>query len=357
MSPGSSLAGSPAATPRAGANAADVSGGTFHGHSGTLGTRSLPGSLPGSAPGSRPQSANRRSPLAVASGKVFDEKTKHTDVDDRDPFSCLSGEASRHHQCVAHWAANESLRLLGVGGNRAGDEGANALARAVKPRRNPDGTWTATSLVKLDASENAIGAEGLFALAEAIDPKRSFDLGRARANDDDACTRCARRVGPSRANGSRAGSASSSRPSSARDAVVCDQRVGKSVLCECASRAAAGAPAAALARSFAATSVTAGPNSDVREKDPLARIDGLSPRGVVGSGVSSGVATPSPGNEPAPLVSPRNPEGYETYDVHSGLRKLDLARNNSDENVRERFNELREKLRRAPSGPVCDVCI
>ena len=37
------------------------------------------------------------------------------------------------------------------------------------------------------------------------------------------------------------------------------------------------------------------------------------------------------------------------------LRKLDLARNNSDENVRERFNELREKLRRVPSG--CDVSI
>ena len=30
---------------------------------------------------------------------------------------------------------------------------------------------------------------------------------------------------------------------------------------------------------------------------------------------------------------------------------------NSDENVRERFNELREKLRRVPSGPVCDVSI
>jgi hypothetical protein len=44
-------------------------------------------------------------------------------------------------------------------------------------------------------------------------------------------------------------------------------------------------------------------------------------------------------------------------DAHSGLRKLDLARNNSDENVRERFNELREKLRRVPSGPVCDVSI
>jgi len=235
---------------------------------------------------------------------VSDEKTKQivSDVDDRDPFGgCLSNEASRHHQNVhvAHWAANESLRALGVGGNRAGDEGANALAKAVKPRRNPDGSWTATSLVKLDASENAIGAEGLFALAEAIDPKRSesFDLtGRTRANDDD------------------------------------------------------------LARSFAATSVTAGstgPNGDGRKEN----LESSSPRGVVGSGVSSGVATPSPGNEPNSLVSPRNPDSYETYDVHSGLRKLDLARNNSDENVRERFNELREKLRRAPCAHVCDVCI
>jgi hypothetical protein len=239
---------------------------------------------------------------------VSDEKTKQivSDVDASDPFAgCLSTEASRHPQNVhvAHWAANETLRALGVGGNRAGDEGANALAKAVKPRRNPDGSWTATSLVKLDASENAIGTEGLFALAEAIDPKRSesFDSVKTRQNDDD------------------------------------------------------------LARSFAATSVTAGagPNGDGRHcSDPNARkLESSSPRGVVGSGVSSGVATPSPGNEPNPLVSPRNPDSYETYDVHSGLRKLDLARNNSDENVRERFNELREKLRRAPCAHGCDVCI
>ena len=311
LSPGSSLAGSPAATPRAWTNTEGIgSGGAFHGHStGTLQTRSGERSLPGSAPGSRPQSANRRSPLAVASGKGFvvsDEKTKQIVSDvtlDRDPFAgCLSNEASRYIQNVhvAHWAANESLRALGVGGNRAGDEGANALAKAVRPKRNPDGSWTATSLVKLDASENAIGTEGLFALAEAVDPKRSesFDSVKTneRANDDD------------------------------------------------------------LARSFAATSVAAGsvcPNGHGRKTN----LESSSPRGVVGSGVSSGVATPSPGNEPNPLVSPRNPDSYETYDVHSGLRKLDLARNNSDENVRERFNELREKLRRAPCAHVCDVCI
>jgi hypothetical protein len=311
LSPGSSLAGSPAATPRAWTNTEGIGDvrGACHGHAtGTLGTRSGERSLPGSAPGSRPQSANRRSPLAVASGKgVSDEKTKQivSDVDASDPFAgCLSTEASRHPQNVhvAHWAANETLRALGVGGNRAGDEGANALAKAVKPRRNPDGSWTATSLVKLDASENAIGTEGLFALAEAIDPKRSesFDSVKTRQNDDD------------------------------------------------------------LARSFAATSVTAGPgpNGDRGKEDPNARnLESSSPRGVVGSGVSSGVATPSPGNEPNPLVSPRNPDSYETYDVHSGLRKLDLARNNSDENVRERFNELREKLRRAPCAHGCDVCI
>ena len=174
---------------------------------------------------------------------MSDEKTKQvSDVDDRDPFGgCLVGEASRHHPNVhvAHWAANESLRALGVGGNRAGDEGANALAKAVKPRRNPDGSWTVTSLVKLDASENAIGKEGLFALAEAIDPKRSesFDSVKTRANDDD------------------------------------------------------------LARSFAATSVTAGsagPNGDGRKEN----LESSSPRGGVGSGVAWGVATPAPGHRP-----------------------------------------------------------
>ena len=85
-----------------------------------------------------------------------------------------------------------------------------------------------------------------------------------------------------------------------------------------------------------------------------------SPRGVVGSGRSSGGATPSseclepgaPASEPHPART-----GHVVHDVHSGLRKLDLARNNSDEDVRERLNELREKLRRAPGGSACDVIV
>jgi hypothetical protein len=49
------------------------------------------------------------------------------------------------------------------------------------------------------------------------------------------------------------------------------------------------------------------------------------------------------------------------FDVHSGLRKLDLARNNSDENVLATFKELRVKLKtyvqNSGGRPACDVSI
>ena len=74
---------------------------------------------------------------------------------------------------------------MGLGGNRAGDAGAAALAAAVEPRMNPDGAWVTPRLHALDASENGIGKEGLWAFARAVDPK---------------CARCLRGYGWSRRN-------------------------------------------------------------------------------------------------------------------------------------------------------------
>jgi hypothetical protein len=275
------------------------------------------------------------------------------------------------------WAANESLRALGVGGNRAGDEGAAALAHAVRPRRNPDGSWTATALVKLDASENAIGAEGLLALARAVDPTFAYAFRdeipsvtlaavtdpatRAPATTNAmACAHCGKesvaradhssREASERETHSRCPSTTASSPSSSRQSSrPASARVAQKLMCECA------APALMLARSFAATSV--GGSTPTGLKRVACASGGASPRGVVGSGLGSGGATPSPGTEPADPVEVFHAQARYACDAHSGLRKLDLARNNSDENVRERFNELREKLRRVPSGPVCDVSI
>jgi hypothetical protein len=283
------------------------------------------------------------------------------------------------------WAANESLRALGVGGNRAGDEGAAALAHAVRPRRNPDGSWTATALVKLDASENAIGAEGLLALARAVDPTFAYafrdetpSVTLAAVTDPAtqapattnaiACAHCGKesvaradppsREASERETHSRSPSTTASSPSSSRQSSrpvsARAQRLGASasLLCECA------APALMLARSFAATSVGGSTPTGLKRAAATGAnacaSGGTSPRGVVGSGLGSGGATPSPGTEPVEVF---HAQARYACDAHSGLRKLDLARNNSDENVRERFNELREKLRRVPSGPVCDVSI
>ena len=70
-----------------------------------------------------------------------------------------------------YWVANRALRGLAVGGNRMGDEGAAALATAIEPRMNSDGSWTTPALHALDAKENGIGTEGLLALARAVEPK------------------------------------------------------------------------------------------------------------------------------------------------------------------------------------------
>jgi len=380
-SPGSSLAGSPAVTPRGGSPAP-------HGSLGTHANDGHARSLPGSAPGSRPQSA--RSPLAgPGSGREEDLRACAPGLESGSQSGGGGGGSAERTDAKSEplpfWAANESLRALGVGGNRAGDEGAAALAHAVRPRRNPDGSWTATALVKLDASENAIGAEGLLALARAVDPTFAYafrdetpSVTLAAVTDPAtqapattnaiACAHCGKesvaradppsREASERETHSRCPSTTASSPSSSRQSSrpvsARAQRLGASasLLCECA------APALMLARSFAATSVGGSTPTGLKRAAATGAnacaSGGTSPRGVVGSGLGSGGATPSPGTEPVEVF---HAQARYACDAHSGLRKLDLARNNSDENVRERFNELREKLRRVPSGPVCDVSI
>ena len=256
---------------------------------------------------------------------------------------------------------------MGVGGNRAGDEGAAALARAVRPRRNPDGSWTGAALRKLDASENAIGKVGLLALAEAVDPherRRSFPL------DVETNATCHDRPNGAHDTESRGGHSPTPTGSGANTGTPRSPSSSQHNSRPASARHGGSAHAAALARSFAATSVTnfgasvnartlaIGETHELLAKKSSVSID--SPRGVVGSGRSSGGATPSseclepgaPASEPHPART-----GHVVHDVHSGLRKLDLARNNSDEDVRERLNELREKLRRAPGGSACDVIV
>ena len=352
-SPGSSLAGSPAATPRGGTSAHGHSpcGAGFPGArprerwfadaSAHLGARSGAGSLPGSAPGSGAPSA--RSPLAVASGTASGTEDGARGADRRGggaPDAAAEATAERAEQ--TRWAANETLRALGVGGNRAGDEGAAALARAVAPRRNPDGSWTSTALRTLDASENAIGSTGLLALAEALDPRR--------ARDDARLVRSVAEGGSDATEGGAADPASRSATPSFDDA---DAPGGSPSSSRPPSRAV---PAAALARSLAATSVTQAPEPLVADPSDFksTRSGGAaSPRAVVGAAVASGGPTPSPAREPAS----RARAGRASHDARSGLRKLDLARNDSDETVRERFDALRETLRDALGGAACDVIV
>ena len=279
------------------------------------------------------------------------------------------------------WVANESLRALGVGGNRAGDEGAAALAHAVRPRRNPDGSWTATALVKLDASENAIGAEGLLALARAVDPTFAYafrdeipSVTLAAVTDPAtqapattnaiACVHCGKES-VARADPTGSASEVSERETFAAFAVSVDDgelAVVVAAVLEARVRSSRTNPQNASAPHPRSCSRARsrrpqwGSHASTASKQIITGAcasGGTSPRRLVGSGLGSGGATPSPGtNSPVELF---HAQARYACDAHSSLRKLDLARNNSDENVRERFNELREKLRRVPSG--CDVSI
>ena len=76
---------------------------------------------------------------------------------------------------------NEALTALNLHRNVVGAEGAAALAEAMQPQRNPDGTWTqCATLEVLDLRANAIGPEGAERIAGAVAPRQNPDKSWVR---------------------------------------------------------------------------------------------------------------------------------------------------------------------------------
>lgn len=274
--------------------------------------------------GGRPTSARSQSPLAVSFGGSGQKGTTSADVPVSDPFSSGNYCAPPVTEVTAHWCANESLRALGIGGNRAGDEGASALADAIAPVINPDGTWTSLRLTKLDASDNDIGEAGLLALARAIDPKCA----------DPRCT-CGGSRSPSVSRrGSQPPSQPSSRPTSARSVEHRKTCMLHSVLSQNAKDSMAATTK--LMKGFASLNPINDDDADHMRRN---------------------WSFDTAFNESGSPNSTHSDEQKCSFDVYTGLRKLDLARNNSDDKIRQTFTELKEKLKQERNAPVCDVCI
>ena len=198
-----------------------------------------------------------------------------------------------------------------MGGNRMGNEGAAALATAIEPRMNSDGSWATPALHALDAKENGIGTEGLLALARALEPK---------------CGRCLRGM-TSRLN-STDSLASLDECRSVRPGSTHGASLLSSVLLNNAANAAGdvvglmnqwglgGNSPADSPRSFS-------PTSDTERGSPF---PGGSPR--VGS-----------------------PTGECSFEIHSAVRRLDLLHNDSSADLKAVFQHLKS------TGSQCDVTI
>ena len=210
-----------------------------------------------------------------------------------------------------YWVANRALRGLAVGGNRMGNEGAAALATAIEPRMNSDGSWATPALHALDAKENGIGTEGLLALARALEPK---------------CGRCLR--GRTSRLNSTDSLASLDECRSVRPGSTHGASLLSSVLLNNAANAAGdvvglmnqwglgGNSPADSPRSFS-------PTSDTERGSPF---PGGSPR--VGS-----------------------PTGECSFEIHSAVRRLDLLHNDSSADLKAVFQHLKS------TGSQCDVTI
>jgi hypothetical protein len=257
-----------------------------------------------------------------------------------------------------YWVVNRSLRALAVGGNRMGNEGAAALAAAIEPRMNSDGTWVTPLLHAIDASDNVIGTEGLQALARAIEPK---------------CVRCRRSFSP---------------PNSSRDLT------GLSGLCLLGGGGSrAGSLSNTLASSPRGGCGPCGPGSSPRGFVPPGNGNGspMSAGGsahggsLLGSVLTSNAAAAAAaahaaaklidgfgisgeGKQPEQPEHPEHPEqpssewecdgGFSgpgsacTFDFHSAMRRLDLMHNQPDDELRQRFQRLKSL-----DGSMCAVNI
>jgi len=75
------------------------------------------------------------------------------------------------------WAFHGSLRTVKLGRHGITDEGARALAAALlEPRENPDGSWAVNRAVtSLRLYGNSVGDEGAKSIAAALEPRRNPD--------------------------------------------------------------------------------------------------------------------------------------------------------------------------------------
>jgi len=212
-----------------------------------------------------------------------------------------------------YWVANRALRGLAVGGNRMGDEGAAALATAIEPRMNSDGSWTTPALHALDAKENGIGTEGLLALARAVEPK---------------CGRCLR--------------GRTSRLNSTDSLASMD---------EC--RSVASRPGSTHGGSLLSSVLLNNAANAAGDVAGLMNQWGLGGNSPADSPRSFSPTSDTERGSPFPGGSPRvgSPTGECAFEIHSAVRRLDLLHNDSSADLKAVFQHLKS------TGSQCDVTI
>lgn len=315
-SPDSSNASSPGATPY-GSRPSSARGG----RGGFINPRSRPSSAGGSGPVSRRSSFG----VAIANGLAV-----HKDVD---ALVCtgVGGDDCACGTCRGvwtngggwtnggaqlgdgYWVANRALRGLAVGGNRMGDEGAAALATAIEPRMNSDGSWTTPALHALDAKENGIGTEGLLALARAVEPK---------------CGRCLR--------------GRTSRLNSTDSLASMD---------EC--RSVASRPGSTHGGSLLSSVLLNNAANAAGDVAGLMNQWGLGGNSPADSPRSFSPTSDTERGSPFPGGSPRvgSPTGECAFEIHSAVRRLDLLHNDTSADLKAVFQHLKS------TGSQCDVTI
>lgn len=315
-SPDSSNASSPGATPY-GSRPSSARGG----RGGFINPRSRPSSAGGSGPVSRRSSFG----VAIANGLAV-----HKDVD---ALVCtgVGGDDCACGTCRGvwtngggwtnggaqlgdgYWVANRALRGLAVGGNRMGDEGAAALATAIEPRMNSDGSWTTPALHALDAKENGIGTEGLLALARAVEPK---------------CGRCLR--------------GRTSRLNSTDSLASMD---------EC--RSVASRPGSTHGGSLLSSVLLNNAANAAGDVAGLMNQWGLGGNSPADSPRSFSPTSDTERGSPFPGGSPRvgSPTGECAFEIHSAVRRLDLLHNDTSADLKVVFQHLKS------TGSQCDVTI
>lgn len=308
--------------------------------------------------GMSPGSSNTSSPAITPRGGATARRSRLGGVDE---LACVRAEPTGYGcECgdstgtgligvnvvgdgEGYWVVNRSLRALGVGGNRMGNEGAHALAAAIEPRQNSDGTWVTPLLHHIDASDNVIGSEGLLALARAVQPK---------------CVRCHTPFSRTRSGelsallDSRGCSTVVSRCSSpcgdrlSPPSGMCSPRGGGNV-----------AHGMSLRRTVLTSNAAVAPRgADVAPARALCQADSVA--AGVAARLLDGFCINDGGKSETSTLSEPASEGNGSmmsqcaFDIHSAIRRLDLMHNQPDEETRELFQRLR-----SVEGSPCEVNI